>query len=121
MLNDEVQFEKSLKELKIKLAEKDNENCNLKQEHSITKDQLQTMIEKYQVCKKELESTQITCEKWVESCKGYEVMLENRLKAMKNLVLVLENMMKLKTMLQKNLFNPLLKLFPQTRMAKRLK
>ena len=39
------------------------------------------MVEKYQVCKKELESTQITCERWVESCKGYEVMLEKQLKS----------------------------------------
>ncbi|MFS7920805.1 hypothetical protein Hanom_Chr03g00229071 [Helianthus anomalus] len=39
------------------------------------------MAEKYQSCKKELESTQITCEKWVESCKGYELMWENRIKS----------------------------------------
>ncbi|MFS7890442.1 hypothetical protein Hanom_Chr00s000077g01619041 [Helianthus anomalus] len=39
------------------------------------------MIEKYHACKKELESTQITCEKWVESCKGYEVMLEKQIKS----------------------------------------
>ncbi|MFS7997345.1 hypothetical protein Hanom_Chr12g01140651 [Helianthus anomalus] len=39
------------------------------------------MAEKYQVCKKELKSTQITCEKWVESCKGYELMLEKQIKS----------------------------------------
>ncbi|MFS7913508.1 hypothetical protein Hanom_Chr02g00142611 [Helianthus anomalus] len=33
------------------------------------------MIEKYQGCKKELESTQITCEKWVESYDGFEMLL----------------------------------------------
>ncbi|MFS7935909.1 hypothetical protein Hanom_Chr05g00409101 [Helianthus anomalus] len=55
---------------------KKNEICSLKHEHSITKDQLQAMVEKYQVCKKELESTQITCEKWAESFNGYELMLE---------------------------------------------
>ena len=53
----------------------------MKEEQSITKTQLQTLIEKYQGCKKELESTQITCERWVESCKGYEVMLEKQLKS----------------------------------------
>ena len=53
----------------------------LKHEHSITKDQLQTMIEKYHVCKKELESTQITCEKWVESSKGYEILLNQQIKS----------------------------------------
>ncbi|MFS7938776.1 hypothetical protein Hanom_Chr05g00443751 [Helianthus anomalus] len=39
------------------------------------------MVEKYHSCKKELESTQITCEKWVESCKGYELMLEKHIKS----------------------------------------
>ncbi|MFS7918511.1 hypothetical protein Hanom_Chr03g00202041 [Helianthus anomalus] len=39
------------------------------------------MVEKYQICKKELEPTQITCEKWVESCKGYELMLEKQIKS----------------------------------------
>ena len=62
LLSSEVQFEKSLKDLKSKLMKKDNEINSLKHEHSITKDQLQTMIEKYHACKKELESTQITCE-----------------------------------------------------------
>ncbi|MFS7995222.1 hypothetical protein Hanom_Chr12g01115511 [Helianthus anomalus] len=38
------------------------------------------MVEKYQSCTKEIESTQITCEKWVESCKGYELMLEKQIK-----------------------------------------
>ena len=70
ILSDEVKFERSLKELKNKLAEKDKEISSMKEEQSITKTQLQTLVEKYQVCKKELESTQITCEKWVESCKG---------------------------------------------------
>ncbi|KAJ0621741.1 hypothetical protein HanIR_Chr01g0012141 [Helianthus annuus] len=81
ILSDEVKFEKSLKELKNKLTEKDKVISSLKEEQSITKTQLQTMVEKYQVCKKELESTQITCERWVESCKGYEVMLEKQLKS----------------------------------------
>ncbi|KAJ0467321.1 putative transcription factor interactor and regulator CCHC(Zn) family [Helianthus annuus] len=80
ILTDEVKFERSLKELKNKLTEKEKEISSLKEEQSITKTQLQTMVEKYQVCKKELESTQITCEKWVESCKGYEVMLEKQIK-----------------------------------------
>ncbi|MFS8025094.1 hypothetical protein Hanom_Chr16g01470901 [Helianthus anomalus] len=39
------------------------------------------MVKKYQSCKPELESTQITCEKWVESCEGYELMLENQIKS----------------------------------------
>ncbi|MFS8032479.1 hypothetical protein Hanom_Chr17g01558261 [Helianthus anomalus] len=39
------------------------------------------MVEKYQVCKKVLESTEITCQKWVESCKGYELMLEKQIKS----------------------------------------
>ncbi|MFS8019863.1 hypothetical protein Hanom_Chr15g01408681 [Helianthus anomalus] len=81
ILNDEVQFEKTFKELKTKLFEKENEINRLKHDSSITKDQLQTMVEKYQSCKKELESTQITCEKWVESCKGYELMLEKQIKS----------------------------------------
>ncbi|MFS8021645.1 hypothetical protein Hanom_Chr16g01429851 [Helianthus anomalus] len=76
ILDDEIQFEKLVKELKSKLFEKDNEISSLKHESSITRDLFQTMIEKYHSCKKELESTQITCEKWVESCKGYELMLE---------------------------------------------
>ncbi|MFS7962855.1 hypothetical protein Hanom_Chr08g00731421 [Helianthus anomalus] len=38
------------------------------------------MVEKYHSCNKKLESTQITCEKWVESCKGYELMLEKHIK-----------------------------------------
>ncbi|KAJ0513270.1 hypothetical protein HanHA300_Chr10g0355621 [Helianthus annuus] len=54
VLSDEVKFEKSLKELRNKLAEIDKEISSLKEEHSITKTQLQTMVEKYQVCKKEL-------------------------------------------------------------------
>ncbi|MFS7995323.1 hypothetical protein Hanom_Chr12g01116621 [Helianthus anomalus] len=57
ILNDEVQFEKTFKELKNKLFEKENEIRSLKHESSITEDQLQTMVEKYQSCKKELEST----------------------------------------------------------------
>ncbi|MFS7996059.1 hypothetical protein Hanom_Chr12g01125391 [Helianthus anomalus] len=80
ILDDEIQFEKLAKELKSKLFEKGSEISSLKHESSITKDQLQTMIEKYHSCKKELESTQITCEKWVESCKGYELMLEKQIK-----------------------------------------
>ncbi|MFS7962100.1 hypothetical protein Hanom_Chr08g00722681 [Helianthus anomalus] len=39
------------------------------------------MIEKYQSCKKELESTQITCKKWVKSCLGYKMLLENQIKS----------------------------------------
>ncbi|MFS7998231.1 hypothetical protein Hanom_Chr12g01151291 [Helianthus anomalus] len=39
------------------------------------------MVEKYQSCKKELESTQITCEKWIKSFKGYELMLEKQIKS----------------------------------------
>ncbi|MFS7998661.1 hypothetical protein Hanom_Chr12g01156521 [Helianthus anomalus] len=39
------------------------------------------MVEKYQSCKKEFEFTQITCEIWVESCKGYELMLEKQIKS----------------------------------------
>ncbi|MFS7908899.1 putative transcription factor interactor and regulator CCHC(Zn) family [Helianthus anomalus] len=81
ILKDELQLEKTVKELKNKLYEKENEICSLKHEHNITKDQLQTMVEKYQVCKKDLESTQITCEKWVESSKGYELMLEKHVKS----------------------------------------
>ncbi|MFS7946088.1 hypothetical protein Hanom_Chr06g00531941 [Helianthus anomalus] len=81
ILKDEVQFEKTFKELKNKLFVKENKISNLKHEHSITKDQLQTMVEKYKVCKMELESTQIICENWVESCKGYELMLEKQIKS----------------------------------------
>ncbi|KAJ0632047.1 putative transcription factor interactor and regulator CCHC(Zn) family [Helianthus annuus] len=81
ILSDEVKYERSLKELKNKLAEKDKEISSMKEEQSITKTQLQTLVEKYQVCKKELESTQITCERWVESCKWYEVMLEKQIKS----------------------------------------
>ncbi|MFS7946866.1 hypothetical protein Hanom_Chr06g00541411 [Helianthus anomalus] len=71
---------KTFKELKSKLFEKESEISSLKHESSITKDQLQTMVEKYQSFKKELESTQITCEKLVESYKGYEFMLEKQIK-----------------------------------------
>ncbi|MFS7946678.1 hypothetical protein Hanom_Chr06g00539141 [Helianthus anomalus] len=39
------------------------------------------MVEKYQACKKQPESTQVTCEKWVEYCKGYELMLEQQIKS----------------------------------------
>ncbi|MFS8025219.1 hypothetical protein Hanom_Chr16g01472401 [Helianthus anomalus] len=39
------------------------------------------MKEKYQNCKRELESTQITCERWVESCNGYEMLLEKQRKS----------------------------------------
>ncbi|MFS8033700.1 hypothetical protein Hanom_Chr17g01572651 [Helianthus anomalus] len=39
------------------------------------------MIEKYQNCKKELESTKNTCERWVESCNGYDMLLENQRKS----------------------------------------
>ncbi|KAJ0952673.1 hypothetical protein HanPSC8_Chr02g0075051 [Helianthus annuus] len=67
ILSDEVIFERSLKELKNKLAEKEKEICSMKEEQSITKTQLQTLVEKYQGCKKELESTQITCERWLVS------------------------------------------------------
>ncbi|MFS7997969.1 hypothetical protein Hanom_Chr12g01148191 [Helianthus anomalus] len=81
ILKDEVQFEKYVKELKDKLSEKDNEICSLRHEHNINKAQLQAMIENYQTCKKELESTHITCEKWVESRKCYEVMLEKQIKS----------------------------------------
>ncbi|KAJ0618159.1 hypothetical protein HanHA89_Chr02g0050011 [Helianthus annuus] len=81
ILKHEVQFEKSVKELKNKLYEKDNEISSLKHEHSITKNQLKAVIETYQACKKELESTQITYEKCVESCKGYELMLEKQIKS----------------------------------------
>ncbi|MFS7888942.1 hypothetical protein Hanom_Chr00s000002g01600911 [Helianthus anomalus] len=62
-------------------VEKENEISSLKHEYSITKDQLQTMVKNYQSCIKELESTQITCEKWLESCKGYELMLEKEIKS----------------------------------------
>ena len=41
ILSDEVIFERSLKELKNKLAEKDKEISSLKEEESITKTQLQ--------------------------------------------------------------------------------
>ncbi|MFS7978297.1 hypothetical protein Hanom_Chr10g00913851 [Helianthus anomalus] len=39
------------------------------------------MIEKYQSFKKELESTQITYEKWVEFCIGSEILLEKQIKS----------------------------------------
>ncbi|KAJ0623130.1 hypothetical protein HanIR_Chr01g0028371 [Helianthus annuus] len=46
ILSDEVIFERSLKELKNKLAEKEKEICSMKEEQSITKTQLQTLVEK---------------------------------------------------------------------------
>ncbi|MFS7977538.1 hypothetical protein Hanom_Chr10g00905131 [Helianthus anomalus] len=39
------------------------------------------MIEIYQNCKKELEYTQITCERWVKSCHGYEMLLDKQMKS----------------------------------------
>ncbi|MFS7920035.1 hypothetical protein Hanom_Chr03g00219571 [Helianthus anomalus] len=39
------------------------------------------MIENYQNCRKELESTPITCENWVESCHGYEMLLDKQIKS----------------------------------------
>ena len=63
ILEDEVNCEKFVMDLKAKLVSKESEISNLKHEASITKDQLQTMIDIYQACKTELESTQITCER----------------------------------------------------------
>ncbi|KAJ0940057.1 hypothetical protein HanRHA438_Chr02g0068361 [Helianthus annuus] len=77
----EIVLEKLKKDSKTRLTEKDQEISSLKHEATITKDQLETMIESYQSCKKELESTQITCEKWVESCNGYEMLLEKQIKS----------------------------------------
>ncbi|MFS7960728.1 hypothetical protein Hanom_Chr08g00706461 [Helianthus anomalus] len=37
------------------------------------------MIEKYPSCKKEMESTQINCEKWIESCTSYEMLHEKQI------------------------------------------
>ncbi|MFS8000937.1 hypothetical protein Hanom_Chr13g01184431 [Helianthus anomalus] len=39
------------------------------------------MIEKYQSCRKELESTQINCEKWVEPCVGFEMLFNKQTKS----------------------------------------
>ncbi|MFS7954796.1 hypothetical protein Hanom_Chr07g00634841 [Helianthus anomalus] len=39
------------------------------------------MIEKYHNCKKELKSTQIPCEKWVELCTSYEILMEKQIKS----------------------------------------
>ncbi|MFS7950857.1 hypothetical protein Hanom_Chr07g00588131 [Helianthus anomalus] len=75
VLDGEIQLERIKKDFKSQLIENDQEICMFKHEYSNTKDQLQTMIEKYQGCKKELESTQINCEKWVESCVGFEMFL----------------------------------------------
>ena len=47
MLIAENKFEKLNKEFKNKMAEKASEISSLKQETSILKDQLQTMIKKY--------------------------------------------------------------------------
>ncbi|MFS7896647.1 hypothetical protein Hanom_Chr03g00181131 [Helianthus anomalus] len=57
------------------MTEKDQEISRLKHEATITINQLQTMNEKYQGCKKELKSIQITCDKWVESCIGFKMLL----------------------------------------------
>src|ERR1043165_7225273 len=81
ILDDEVQFEKLSKELKSKLTEKESEISSLKHETTITKNQLQTMMTKYHSCKKELMSTQVECEKWVESCKGFEMLLNKQTKS----------------------------------------
>ena len=81
ILDDEVKFEKLSKELKTNLTEKESEISSLKHEATITKDQLQTMITKYQSCKSELESTQVECEKWVESCRGFEMLLNKQTKS----------------------------------------
>ena len=81
ILEDEINFEKLTKELKLKLSEKESEISSLKHEASIVKDQLQTMITKYQGCKKELESTQVECQRWVESSKGFEMILNQQSKS----------------------------------------
>lgn len=81
ILEDKIQFEKLTKELKSKITEKESEISSLKHEASITKDQLQTMITKYHSCKKKLESTQVECQKWVESSKGFEMIVNQQSKS----------------------------------------
>ncbi|MFS7914134.1 hypothetical protein Hanom_Chr02g00149811 [Helianthus anomalus] len=76
----EIILEKLKRDFKTRFVEKDLEISSLRHKVSITNDQLQTMVEKYQNCKKELESIQITCERWVKSCNGYEVNLEKQRK-----------------------------------------
>ncbi|MFS7917073.1 hypothetical protein Hanom_Chr03g00184771 [Helianthus anomalus] len=67
----EITHEKLKRDFKTRIAEKDLEISSLKHEATITKDQLQTIIEKYQNYKKDLESIHITYERWVESCNNY--------------------------------------------------
>ncbi|MFS7952034.1 putative transcription factor interactor and regulator CCHC(Zn) family [Helianthus anomalus] len=52
ILTDEVKFERSLKELKNKLTEKEKEISSMKEEQSITKTQLQTMVENTKFAKR---------------------------------------------------------------------
>ncbi|MFS7979606.1 hypothetical protein Hanom_Chr10g00929671 [Helianthus anomalus] len=62
------------------LKEKDQVISNLKHEASIHSAQLESLLSKHQSCHKQLESIQVNCQKWVESCKGYKMFLNHQSK-----------------------------------------
>ena len=57
---------------------KDNEICALKTEKINLQALFDLQREKYYACKDELSQTQVSCEKWVESCKGFKMLLQKQ-------------------------------------------
>ncbi|MFS8021195.1 hypothetical protein Hanom_Chr16g01424591 [Helianthus anomalus] len=52
-----------------------------KHEANVHSAQLGLLLLKYQTFQKELESTHVNCQKWIESCKGFEILLNQQIQS----------------------------------------
>src|ERR1043165_77993 len=65
-------------DLERKLSAKSKENSKLTNNAIETQAQIKIMIEDLGNVRKELADTKVDCEKWVESCRGYEMLLNKQ-------------------------------------------
>jgi len=74
---EKSQFQR-INDLEKKLKSRETEISKLKTELLDTKAQHDLLKDKYLACKSKLDDTQVNCEKWVESCKGYQMLLSKQ-------------------------------------------
>ncbi|KAD7116749.1 hypothetical protein E3N88_04017 [Mikania micrantha] len=82
LINEKLDLEKAVTKNKTEfekvLNEKESEIYKLKCQLSDEKARVEVMLVKHNDLKQTLAATQVKCEKWVESCKGFEMLLNKQ-------------------------------------------
>ncbi|KAD4584957.1 hypothetical protein E3N88_22558 [Mikania micrantha] len=82
LINEKLDLEKAVTKNKTEfekvLNEKESEIYKLKCQLSDEKARVEVMLVKHNDLKQTLATTQVECEKWVESCKGFEMLLNKQ-------------------------------------------